>query len=114
MNWNPFRPKQKLEIIRRSQSNLRLSEWRTDKALVSSAMRLLRDPDFQLMMDVLRNEHPGSLVHLDVDPPNRVVLQARAEGYTMALANVVALGRFEKMNEPLEATFDPEEIQTAD
>jgi len=114
MNLNPFRRQQRLQIIRRSQTTLRLHEWRSEKALVSSAMRIMRDPDFQMMLDVMENEHPG-VAHVlpdSADLATRAVHQARAEGYTMALANLVALGRFEKMIEPLEATFEPEETLT--
>lgn len=110
MNLNPFRRKQKLEVIRRPQSTLRLHEWQHSKPLVSSAMQIMRLPDFQMMLDVLKNEHPGiSRVLPNNDIATRAIMQAQAEGYTMALANLEALGRFQEMPEPLEATFEAEE-----
>lgn len=115
---NPFRflkPRRRIEVVKRAQSTLRLHEWRAEKALVSAAMQILRHQDMQMMLDVLRNEHPGTAtVIADLALDKRAILQAQAEGYTMALANLEALGRFEQSAEPLEPTFEAEEINPAE
>jgi hypothetical protein len=106
-----FWPKQiKVKVLTRDPLRVRLSEWRADKALVSRALALQNDPSFRLMLDVLQNEHPGNIVL----PPNvsldvRAIYQAQAEGYTICLANLRALAKYDALREPLEATFEPEE-----
>jgi len=107
MKW--FKRQLKVMVTHRDPLKLRLHEWRADRALVSKGLQLINSPDFRLVLDVLRNEHPSNLMlpdgcSLDI----RAVFQARGEGYTLALANLEALAKFEPVHEPLEATFEPE------
>lgn len=99
-----------IRIIQRQATKLRLSEWMADKALCSRADKILASPDVQLMVSVLHNEHPAFVV---IDPgtslQDRAVYQARCEGYTLALANLEALARHQKISELPESEFVLEE-----
>lgn len=107
--WNRF--KTHINIIRRDRYQLRLAEWQSDPNLVTVAIKVLSSGELQLMLDVVRNEHPGQRVYADDCNTNvRLIAQARAEGYTMALANFEALGKFKKPEEAFEPTFEDEEI----
>lgn len=101
-----------VQVIQRQATKLRLSEWMADKALCNKASKLLDNPDVQLMISVLHNEHPAFVV---IDPgtslQDRAVYQARCEGYTLALANLEALARHQRMLEAPEAEFAPEEVE---
>lgn len=99
-----------VKVIHRQATKLRLAEWMADKSLCNRASKLLDNPDVQLMVSVLHNEHPAFIV---IDPgtslQDRAVYQARCEGYTLALANLEALARHQKMTNIPESEFAPEE-----
>ena len=106
----PPKPKPQIQIIRRSSSTLTLSQWRGDKETVKLGQKLLGNPDFKIMLDVLYNEHPAKIMLLGrVAIEERAILQARTEGYQMLLTNIELMGTLEVDKEPLEETFaDPE------
>ncbi len=99
-----------VKVIQRQATKLRLHEWRADLSLCNQASKLMNVPEMQLMVSVLHNEHPAFVV---IDPgtslQDRAVYQARCEGYTLALANLEALARHQKMVDAPEADFAPEE-----
>ena len=111
MRFWPFKRSLKVIVAYRDPLKLRLHEWRADRALVSKAMQLLNSPDFRLMLDVLRNERPVNAMLPDACPIEiRAMFQAREEGYHIALSNLEALAKFEAISEPVEATFEPEQV----
>lgn len=100
-------------IAQRSASTLRLSDWRKEKELTAIANRVLSDPDVMLMLDILANENPSyMLLPLSATPDARAALQARAEGYQMALTNLRALAKPLIEVAAPEATYEPVETQT--
>lgn len=106
MNWNPFKRQRRYEIVQRDRCLMRLDEWQASPGLVKLAQVHLNHPEMRLMLDVLRNEHCCQRVYSDDVSPNiRVVAQARSEGYTQALANLEALGKFVSKAELGEETF---------
>jgi len=101
-----------VKIIRKSETTLRLQDWQANPELIKVGRRVMANPDFQMMISVLRNEHPGHVVISDDAPPTRsVAIQRRGEGYTMALANLEAMGKLIEPEKPFEATFENEEQQ---
>ncbi len=102
----------RVRFIDRPVTHLRADEFRADKELVHLAAQVLANPNFQLMLSVLRNEHPGSDVLPTGTPPNdRLLVQGRCEGYTIALATLESLGVKANLPERLVSTFgtpDPE------
>jgi len=111
--WPFKRQPARLNVIRRSETRLRLHEFRSEPSLVATARRVCADPDFQMILQVLKNEHPGNLVIADDAHPNiSVAIQRRAEGYTMCLANLEAMTKAETVQVDLEATWEDEVEQT--
>jgi hypothetical protein len=107
-----FKPKPqevKVVVLNREPTSLRVHEWRADKQLVSAASKLFTNPDLRLMLQTVENDHPANVVlPAEQSIEMRAILQARAEGYTMCLANLRALARFEPPLVPVEEEFAPE------
>lgn len=111
MNWPWSKHRVRVKVIERQATKLRLSEWQADQSLCNQGSKVLSDPAVQLMIAVLHNEHPAFVVSETESMELRAVMQARCEGYTMALANLEALGQFNKLAEIPEATFEPEQLE---
>ena len=110
MNW-PWQKKEvKVTVLPRVATKLRLFEWQADQELTTSARRVLSDATVQLMIAVLHNEHPAFIYSDAGSLEDRAILQARSEGYTMALANLEALGQFKQLKGTPDSTFEPEEL----
>lgn len=105
-----FKRKTHVNIIQRESSKIRLHEFRSDKGLVGVAQKVHADPNFRLLLDVLRNEHPS---HWGL--PRMATMEQRAgvqgivEGYNLALSNLEAMAVFRKTVELDEPTFEPAE-----
>jgi hypothetical protein len=98
----------RLEVVRREESKLRLADWQRDPQLCSLAAKVLANADLQLMLSVLKNEHPARIaLRLGVPTDDRVVMQARSEGYEMFLSNLEAMGISRVPDEPIESAFEP-------
>jgi hypothetical protein len=108
--WQRRRVERRVEIVRleREPSRLTVAEWRSDRAWVASAAAVLRQPQLRQMLDAVGNSSPAfEVLPLDAGVNARLVQQARAEGYTMALANFEALGTEVARQEPVQARFEP-------
>jgi hypothetical protein len=96
-----------LQVVRRDEHKLRLADWQQDQQLCAMAAKLLNNSDFVLMLSVLKNEHPAhTALPYGVAMDDRVVLQARSEGYEICLANLEALGKSTLPVEMPEAAFE--------
>lgn len=95
-----------VRLVDRPVCNLRADEFRADKDLAHLAATVLASPNMQLMIAVLRNEHPGNeVLPADAGVNERVAAQARSEGYTIALATLESLGVKADLPERLVSTF---------
>ncbi len=104
----PKPPQERIVFIQRDVCHIAIDQWRQDKDLVKNAMKLLRDPLFLNLMDVTRGAHPLNIVNTDQIPlEERAIMQARGEGYTMALHNLESLGVYIAPFNQLEATYEP-------
>ena len=102
----------RVEVLRRDESKLRLAEWQSDPALCVLASKVLANPDLQLMLSVMRNEHPAhTALRLGVPADDRLVHQARTEGYEMFFANLEALARNTTPPPQPESVFEPEAFE---
>ncbi len=91
-----------------TNSNLTIAQWQKQESLVTDMRALERNQTFKMAMDVLRNSHPKSIVlQLGTSPNDRVVHQARIEGYEYCLNNLAALSQVPKQTKAIEATFQP-------
>lgn len=102
-----------VKVIRRDVCKLTLAEFRSDPAMTSAAAATLRSDYAVLMVQVLKNEHPSNYIQLNADIPTRAMMQARAEGYTLAIANLEAMAVHQKPSPGLTATFEAEDNQTS-
>lgn len=105
----PVQPIQ-VKLIERSVFKLTLEEFRADVRLVNETRKILNDPHFQLMLQVLNNSHPAwNVLPIGCNNETRSAIQSQIEGYTLCLGNLEAMGKQQNMPEPLVATFEPEE-----
>jgi len=97
----------KVQLV--SSSILTLEQWRKDPSLVMAAKRLESDSTYQMALAVLQNSHPCHTLFapMGVNPNDRIVHQAKIEGYELALNNFAALSTSFKSLKSLEATFQP-------
>lgn len=112
-NLNFFkRPKPVVQyrVIEREPFKLTTEEWRSDPALCAGAKGVLQSPLVTQMLQTLRNSHPAFFVLTDSSLNDRMVHQARGEGYTMALRDLELLGEWQKAPRNIEPEFADEEI----
>jgi len=102
-----FKPPVRYVVIRRDVTRLKPAEWRTNPALVKIAKKFLDDPEFWMLLDCIRNEHPDRIMFSPgVDIQERALHQARIEGFMMCLNTIESLGTPEKVREELTATYE--------
>ena len=105
-------PQRPIRMESRETWKLTLDEWRKQEQMVLESRTLARNLTYRAQLDVLRNSHPCHTLFtpLGVSPTDRIVHQAKCEGYELALNNLEAMTRPFKQTKPLEATFEaPEE-----
>ena len=96
----------RVRLVDRPHTALRADEFRADKELVHLAATVLANPNVQLMIQVLKNEHPAlEVLPFGTNPNDRLLAQGRGEGFTMALATFEALGTKATLPERLVSTF---------
>ena len=97
----------------RDQTEVTLVEWQSRPELVKIARKFLDDPQFKLMVDVLRTSHfQNAMMRLvGTTVEDRAAMQARSEGYTVCLNNLRALGEFHEPSSEIEPTFEPEDVE---
>jgi hypothetical protein len=95
-------------IVKRDITRLKPDEWRTNPTLVRLAKKFLDDPQFWMLLDCVRNEHPNKLAFFQSVPlEERALHQARIEGFMMCLNTIEALGTPQREREELQATYEP-------
>ena len=99
---------QRIEVVRKDSTQLRLNEWRAHGEMLKIADTLWKDADFQLVMQVIANESPANFALLTAGIEDRALHQARTEGYNLALANLRAMRVPSEKTEVLESTYEPE------
>ena len=115
MSWfrrHGKQPPVEVRHIEREVCRLTVGEWRADRGFVATAAGVLNDTRVKHMLDCLNNSSPGQeVLPLGAGPQERIVQQARQEGYVMALANFAALGRESSPPEPVESVFETPDQQ---
>ena len=101
------KPQVRYEVIRRDVTRLRANEWRTSDTCIGIAQKFLRDPEFWLMLDCVRNDHPDKIFFLkEVSLEERALQQARIEGYMMCLNTLESLGTPMRQVADVRATYE--------
>lgn len=99
-----------IQVVTVPSIDLTMDQWRSQGVLVGKAKESLDAEPFTTMVQVLRNESPANKgLPLNATAAERVVMQAKIEGYNLCLANLRLLAVAKGKSKPLEATFEPEE-----
>lgn len=107
--WKKLPPVQ-IKVLPVHPVNLSLDQWRSQSALVTKAKELSDNETVKAMVEVLKNEHPGTKgMPFGTAMNDRLVQQARAEGYQQCLNNLRLLSTFKTLVQSIEATFEPPE-----
>lgn len=102
----------RVRLVDRPHTHLRADEFRADKELVHLAASVLANPNVQLMLAVMKNEHPGlEVLPFGTNANDRLIAQGRSEGYVIALATFESLGVKASLPERLVSTFGATEPQ---
>lgn len=83
-----------VQILYRDVCRLTLAEWRSDIELTKAARKFLDDPQFRVMVDVLRTSHFANLIIDTNDPNSRSAFLGRCEGYSACLNDLESMGLF--------------------
>lgn len=104
------RATRRIEVIQRDPCRLTVTEWRSDPVLVQQAQKILANPEFRQLLDVIERSSPARW-ELDVQAAHsesRIALQSIIQGYMLAITNLESLGHFQPKGELPEETFEPE------
>jgi hypothetical protein len=102
-------PEVRVTYVQHDATELRLDDWRKNPNLTEAARRLFQDKTYKLLRQMLDNENPcHNVLALGVSPNDRIVHQARIEGYAMSLNNLDAATKAILTKGSLVATFEPE------
>lgn len=101
-------PPQKLEIVRVESQKITLAQWRTQTISVGASMELAQHPIYRAQRDILESQHPRHvMLKLGSTEIDRVVHQARTEGYERCLWNMDLLAIPIEQKPEIHATFEP-------
>lgn len=100
-----------VDFIQIDPLNLRLADWRKNGALVTKAGMVLKQQTVRAMLQVLKNETPANLglQLIGTRTEDRAALQARIEGFHLAINMLESMDKPLVKQEPLVATFEPSE-----
>lgn len=100
-------PQIRVQVV--SSHTLTLTQWRKQEKLVADAMAMARNPTFQMMLQVLHNEHPArnGFVSVGVSADDRAAHQAKTEGFEACLNKIKEMSQPWAISKPLIATFQP-------
>lgn len=103
-----IQPSALVKVETREAFRLTLEDWRKQEQLVLESRTLAKHPTYRAHLDILRNSHPCHTLFapIGVSPTDRIVHQAKCEGYELALNNLEAMTKPFKHQKPLEATFE--------
>lgn len=104
------KPKVEYRVIPRDIQRMKLDEWRQTPHCVNLAKKFLNDPEFRMLLDVVKNEHPGRYaLSSESTLEERAIMQAKTEGFMLALNRLEATAEPFKLQPQIEATYEPPE-----
>lgn len=100
-------PQIKVNVV--SSHTLTLMQWRKQEKLVTDAMALARNSTFQMMLQVLYNEHPArnGFASVGTTSEDRAAHQAKTEGFEACLNKIKEMSQPWAISKPIIATFEP-------
>jgi hypothetical protein len=106
--WPPYdEPQVQVKIV--SSHTLTLIQWRKQEKLVADAIALARNGTFQMMLQVLHNDHPArnGFASIGTSMEDRAAHEAKIEGYEACLNKIKEMSQPWTISKPLIATFQP-------
>lgn len=100
-------PQIKVQLV--SSHTLKLEQWRKQEKLVTDAITLSRNPTFQMMLQVLNNDHPSrnGFPSIGTSPDDRAAHQAKIEGYEACINKIKEMSLPWAISKPPVASFQP-------
>lgn len=100
-----------IDFVQLDPLNLRLVDWRKNGALTTKAGMVLKQQTMRAMLQVLKNETPANyaMAIAGTRTEDRAALQARIEGFHIAINMLESMDKPLTKAEPLVATFEPPE-----
>jgi len=107
-------PVTNVEFVQIEPLNLRLVDWRKNGALTTKAGMVLKQQTVRAMLQVLKNETPANLglAIVGTRTEDRAALQARIEGFHLAINMLESMDKPIVTQEPIMATFEPPEQES--
>lgn len=104
-------PESTIEFIQLDPLQLRLVDWRKSGLLTTKAGMALKQQTIRAMIQVLKNETPANyaMAIAGTRTEDRAALQARIEGFHLAINMLESMDKPLTKQEPLVATFEPPE-----
>ena len=102
-------------MVRRESWSITVDQWRGSEQMVLESIALARNLTYRAQLDVLHNSHQCHTLFtpIGVNPTDRIVHQARIEGFELCLNYLESMAKPLKKHAPLEATFaDPDQKPT--
>ncbi len=114
MNWKFLFPrpvKIEAEIRTVIANDLTVSQWRNIPALVTETQKILANPSFKAMLEVLKNDAPHNygMATAGAQPMEYAKKLGENDGYLICLNNLEAMAKPLEKNEMPEATFEQPE-----
>lgn len=105
----PQTPEHQIKVQVVSSHTLTLAQWRKQEKLVTDAMALARNPTFQMMLQMLNNEHPSrnGFPSIGTSPDDRAAHQAKCEGFEACINKIKEMSQPWAISKPLVASFQP-------
>lgn len=92
---------------------LTVEQFQSNPEMVKSAMSLFIRQDFLTMIHALEGSHPARNIYPQMLPVEaRAILQARTEGYQLALDNLRKMRELIVPQEVLESTFEAPPLES--
>lgn len=100
-------PQIRVQVV--SSHTLTLMQWRKQEKLVTDAMALARNSTFQMMLQVLHNDHPSrnGFASVGTSMEDRAAHEAKIEGYEACLNKIKEMSQPWAISKPIMATFEP-------
>lgn len=108
--WRVTEQPQKLQIVRVESQKITLAQWRSQTTAVGSSIELAQNQIYRAQRDILESQHPRHvMLKMGCSETDRLVHQARIEGYQMVLIIMDSFAQPLKQKREIEATFEAPE-----
>jgi hypothetical protein len=104
------KPPVRIEVVSRDVLRITIAEFKASQGTVAAARRILRDPAFLNLMDVLNTNLVNLITVLNAYPDRdeRLFMADKLCGYGMALNDLLSLGELVEPPKQVDGDFTPD------